>query len=179
MVASCPDWCISRQRTGACRCHCSCTGMKNCIAYLELMEEVAKRVKLTASGVVGSRCEKSSAASQSVRESTGYAGYGFDSGSTHSSVVDVRQGYRSRSGHVSGRFWPAPWLVRHLSDDLYDEGQAPYRQVLTRFTVDGQSRKISKSISNTVSAGVLMNKARIFCVCGVASTGYTGKMARF
>ncbi len=35
MVANRPDWCISRQRTGAYRCHCSCTKTrKSCIRVL-------------------------------------------------------------------------------------------------------------------------------------------------
>ncbi|MGC6746385.1 class I tRNA ligase family protein [Escherichia coli] len=35
MVANRPDWCISRQRTWAYRCHCSCTKTrKSCIRVL-------------------------------------------------------------------------------------------------------------------------------------------------
>ena len=39
------------------------------------------------------------------------------------------------------------------------KGKAPYRQVMTHgFTVDGQGRKMSKSIGNTVSPQDVMNK---------------------
>lgn len=39
------------------------------------------------------------------------------------------------------------------------KGKAPYRQVLTHgFTVDGQGRKMSKSIGNTISPQDVMNK---------------------
>lgn len=48
------------------------------------------------------------------------------------------------------------------------KGKAPYRQVLTHgFTVDGQGRKMSKSIGNTISPQDVMNKLGVtFCAYG-------------
>ena len=59
------------------------------------------------------------------------------------------------------------------------KGKAPYRQVLTHgFTVDGQGRKMSKSIGNTVSPQDVMNKLGADILrLWVASTDYTGEMA--
>ncbi|MFP1496678.1 class I tRNA ligase family protein [Escherichia coli] len=59
------------------------------------------------------------------------------------------------------------------------KGKAPYRQVLTHgFTVDGQGRKMSKSIGNTVSPQDVMNKLGADILrLSVASTDYTGEMA--
>lgn len=47
------------------------------------------------------------------------------------------------------------WFMSSLMISTAMKGKAPYRQVLTHgFTVDGQGRKMSKSIGNTVfSAG--------------------------
>lgn len=57
------------------------------------------------------------------------------------------------------------------------KGKAPYRQVLTHgFTVDGQGRKMSKSIGNTVSPQDVMNKLGADILrLWVASTDYTVK----
>lgn len=58
------------------------------------------------------------------------------------------------------------------------DSKAPYKQVLTHgFTVDGQGRKMSKSIGNIVTPQEVMDKfggdiLRLW----VASTDYTGEM---
>jgi isoleucyl-tRNA synthetase len=56
--------------------------------------------------------------------------------------------------------------------------KAPYNQVLTHgFTVDGQGRKMSKSIGNVVSPQDVMNKLGADILrLWVASTDYTGEM---
>ncbi|MFO6485400.1 class I tRNA ligase family protein [Escherichia coli] len=58
------------------------------------------------------------------------------------------------------------------------KGKAPYRQVLTHgFTVDGQGRKMSKSIGNTVSPQEATNKLGADILrLWVASTDYTGEL---
>jgi len=59
------------------------------------------------------------------------------------------------------------------------KGKAPYRQVLTHgFTVDGQGRKMSKSIGNTVAPQDVMDKLGADILrLWVASTDYSGEMA--
>lgn len=71
------------------------------------------------------------------------------------------------------------WFMSSLMIATAMKGKAPYRQVLTHgFTVDGQGRKMSKSIGNTISPQDVMNKLggdilRLW----VASTDYTGEIA--
>jgi len=71
------------------------------------------------------------------------------------------------------------WFMSSLMISTAMKGKAPYKQVLTHgFTVDGQGRKMSKSIGNTVSPQDVMNKLggdilRLW----VASTDYTGEIA--
>ncbi|MCC3264299.1 class I tRNA ligase family protein, partial [Paenibacillus polymyxa] len=51
------------------------------------------------------------------------------------------------------------WFMSSLMLSNAMKDKAPYRQVLTHgFTVDGQGRKMSKSIGNTVSPQDVMNK---------------------
>jgi isoleucyl-tRNA synthetase len=67
-----------------------------------------------------------------------------------------------------------------LLDDLHrHERQSTLSPVLTHgFTVDGQGRKMSKSIGNTVSPQDVMNKLGADILrLWVASTDYTGEMA--
>ena len=67
-----------------------------------------------------------------------------------------------------------------LPDDLHrHERQSTLSPVLTHgFTVDGQGRKMSKSIGNTVSPQDVMNKLGADILrLWVASTDYTGEMA--
>ncbi|MCF3668118.1 class I tRNA ligase family protein, partial [Salmonella enterica subsp. enterica serovar Weltevreden] len=59
------------------------------------------------------------------------------------------------------------------------KGKSPYRQVLTHvYTFDGQGRKMSKSIGNTVSPQDVMNKLGADILrLWVAYTDYTVEMA--
>ena len=51
------------------------------------------------------------------------------------------------------------WFMSSLMIGVAMKHQAPYKQVLTHgFTVDGQGRKMSKSIGNVVSPQDVMNK---------------------
>ena len=51
------------------------------------------------------------------------------------------------------------WFQSSLKTAIAIKGKAPYKQVLTHgFTVDGQGRKMSKSVGNVVSPQEVMNK---------------------
>jgi len=70
------------------------------------------------------------------------------------------------------------WFMSSLMLSTATDNKAPYKQVLTHgFTVDGQGRKMSKSIGNIVTPQEVMDKfggdiLRLW----VASTDYTGEM---
>lgn len=71
------------------------------------------------------------------------------------------------------------WFMSSLMLSTATDNKAPYKQVLTHgFTVDGQGRKMSKSIGNIVTPQEVMDKfggdiLRLW----VASTDYTGEMS--
>ncbi|MCE1781791.1 class I tRNA ligase family protein, partial [Enterobacter hormaechei] len=71
------------------------------------------------------------------------------------------------------------WFMSSLMISTAIKGKAPYRQVLTHgFTVDGQGRKMSKSIGNTISPQDVMDKLGADILrLWVASTDYTGEIA--
>lgn len=185
MVANRPDWCISRQRTWG--VPMSLFVHKDTEQLhprsVELMEEVAKRVEqdgiqawwdLDPADILGAE------AAEYVKVPDTLDVW-FDSGSTHASVVDVRPEFHGHGAdmYLEGSDQHRGWFMSSLMISTAMKGKAPYKEVLTHgFTVDGQGRKMSKSIGNTISPQDVMNKLggdilRLW----VASTDYTGEIA--
>ncbi|MGQ5935755.1 isoleucine--tRNA ligase [Serratia sp. IR-2025] len=185
MVANRPDWCISRQRTWGVPMSLFVHKETEQLhpRSVELMEEVAKRVEqdgiqawwdLDTADILGAD------AADYVKVPDTLDVW-FDSGSTHASVVDVRPEFHGHSAdmYLEGSDQHRGWFMSSLMISTAMKGKAPYKEVLTHgFTVDGQGRKMSKSIGNTVSPQDVMNKLggdilRLW----VASTDYTGEIA--
>ncbi|MBJ7222806.1 MULTISPECIES: isoleucine--tRNA ligase [unclassified Brenneria] len=185
MVANRPDWCISRQRTWG--VPMSLFVHKETEALHprtgELIEAVAKRVEqdgiqawwdLDPKEVLGADAEHYVKVPDTLD-------VWFDSGSTHASVVDVRPEFGGHSAdmYLEGSDQHRGWFMSSLMISTAIKGKAPYRQVLTHgFTVDGQGRKMSKSIGNTISPQDVMNKLggdilRLW----IGSTDYSGEIA--
>ncbi|WP_417681386.1 isoleucine--tRNA ligase [Pseudidiomarina aquimaris] len=183
MVEGRPDWCISRQRTWG-----------NPIAVfvrrdndelhprtLELMEEVAKRVEkggiqawfdLDAKELLGDEADE-------YRKVTDTLDVWFDSGVTHEAVLNKTPGLQWPADlYLEGSDQHRGWFQSSLLTGVAMYQEAPYHQVLTHgFTVDGQGRKMSKSIGNVVAPQEVMNKLggdilRLW----VAATDYSGEM---
>jgi len=150
---------------------------------LELMEEVAKRVEvdgiqawwdLNPADILGND------AADYVKVPDTLDVW-FDSGSTSASVVGVRPEFNGHEAdmYLEGSDQHRGWFMSSLMISTAMKGKAPYKQVLTHgFTVDGQGRKMSKSIGNTIAPQDVMNKLggdilRLW----VASTDYTGEIA--
>lgn len=185
MVENRPDWCISRQRTWG-------TPMSLFVhketqephpRTLELMEEVAKRVEV--SGIQAwwdlDIRELLGDEADDYMKTPDTLDVWFDSGSTHSTVVDARPEFHGNSAdlYLEGSDQHRGWFMSSLMISTAIKGKAPYREVLTHgFTVDGQGRKMSKSIGNTVSPQDVMNKLGADILrLWVASTDYTGEIA--
>ncbi|QKJ85779.1 Isoleucine--tRNA ligase [Paramixta manurensis] len=185
MVANRPDWCISRQRTWgvpmALFVHKETEQLHP--NTLALMEEVALRVEqdgiqawwdLDPRDLMGDDAENYVKVPDTLD-------VWFDSGSTSYSVVDARPEFAGHAPdmYLEGSDQHRGWFMSSLMISTAMKGKAPYRQVLTHgFTVDGQGRKMSKSIGNTVSPQDVMNKLGADILrLWVASTDYSGEMA--
>ncbi|MEB6334875.1 isoleucine--tRNA ligase [Serratia rhizosphaerae] len=185
MVANRPDWCISRQRTWGVPMSLFVHKETEQLhpRSVELMEEVAKRVEqdgiqawwdLNPADILGADADNYTKVPDTLD-------VWFDSGSTHASVVDVRPEFQGHGAdmYLEGSDQHRGWFMSSLMISTAMKGKAPYKEVLTHgFTVDGQGRKMSKSIGNTVSPQDVMNKLggdilRLW----VASTDYTGEIA--
>ncbi|MGE4323640.1 MAG: isoleucine--tRNA ligase [Sphingobium sp.] len=99
----------------------------------------------------------------------------FDSGSTHSFVVEGRYGEGVRADlYVEGSDQHRGWFQSSLLESCGTRGQAPYKAVLTHgFALDGSGKKMSKSLGNVVDPLKIMSEsgADILRVW-VASTDY-------
>lgn len=183
MVEQSPDWCVSRQRTWgvpiALFIHKETQQLHPNTP--ELIEQVAVRVEkvgmdawfdLDAAEVLGDEADQ-------YEKVTDTLDVWFDSGVTHYSVVDQRDNLEYPADmYLEGSDQHRGWFQSSLKTAIAIKGKAPYKQVLTHgFTVDGQGRKMSKSVGNVVSPQEVMNKygADILRLW-VASTDYSGEM---
>ncbi|MWN32395.1 MULTISPECIES: isoleucine--tRNA ligase [unclassified Gilliamella] len=184
MVANRPDWCISRQRTW---------GVPMTLFVhketeelhpntLELVEKVAKLVEQKGiqawwdadiKDLLGSDAEN-------YRKVPDTLDVWFDSGSTFSSVVRVRPEFEGHEAdmYLEGSDQHRGWFMSSLMLSTAIDNKAPYKQVLTHgFVVDGQGRKMSKSLGNIVTPQDVMNKLGADILrLWIASTDYSGEM---
>ena len=99
----------------------------------------------------------------------------FDSGSTHSFVVEQKYGQGVRADlYLEGSDQHRGWFQSSLLESCGTRGRAPYGAVLTHgFALDGQGRKMSKSLGNVVDPLKIMSESGADILrMWVASTDY-------
>jgi isoleucyl-tRNA synthetase len=99
----------------------------------------------------------------------------FDSGCTHSYVVEARYGTGTRADlYVEGSDQHRGWFQSSLLESCGTRGRAPYDAVLTHgFALDGNGRKMSKSLGNVVDPlAVIRDSGADILRLWVASTDY-------
>ncbi|OCG00491.1 isoleucine--tRNA ligase [Gilliamella sp. wkB112] len=185
MVANRPDWCISRQRTWGVPVtlfvHKETEELHP--DTLVLVEKVAKLVEQKGiqawwdadiKDLLGPDAED-------YRKVPDTLDVWFDSGSTFFSVVGVRPEFEGHSAdmYLEGSDQHRGWFMSSLMLSTAIDNQAPYKQVLTHgFVVDGQGRKMSKSLGNIVTPQEVMNKLGADILrLWIASTDYSGEMS--
>ncbi len=185
MVEGRPEWCISRQRTWgtpiALFVHKETAELHP--DSLELIEKVAKLVEqkgiqawwdLDPAELLGADADKYEKVMDTLD-------VWFDSGVTHYSVVDNREEFHGNEPdmYLEGSDQHRGWFQSSLITGVAMKGKAPYKQVLTHgFVVDGEGRKMSKSIGNVVAPKDVTNKLGADILrLWVASTDYTGEVA--
>jgi isoleucyl-tRNA synthetase len=194
MIANRPDWTLSRQRQWgvpmAFFVHKE-TGEPH-PRTAELLEEVAKRVeqggieawqKLDPAELLG----EEAALYEKNRDTLDVW---FDSGTTHWHVIrgsHRNELYRLDAENADGRLADLylegsdqhrGWFHSSLLTGAMLDGKPPYKALLTHgFTVDGQGRKMSKSVGNVIAPQQVADKLGAEIIrLWVASTDYSSEM---
>ncbi len=184
MIRNRPDWCVSRQRNWgvpmALFVHKDTGDLHP--DTLALIERVAQKVEqggieawfsLSAEELLGADAE----AYQKVPDTLDVW---FDSGTTHASVLARRDVLGKPADlYLEGSDQHRGWFQSSLLTGCAIDGRAPYKQLLTHgFVVDGQGRKMSKSVGNVVAPQQVSDTLGADILrLWVASTDYSGEMS--
>lgn len=162
MMADRTDWCISRQRKwGVPIPIFYCTDCNHEVINDETIERVATLFaeqgsqvwfEREAADLVPEGLACPSCSNTSFRKETDTMDVWFDSGSSHMAVVDGRPELRWPADlYLEGSDQYRGWFNSSLTTAVAITGTAPYKAVLSHgFTLDGEGRKMSKSIGNVI-----------------------------
>jgi isoleucyl-tRNA synthetase len=169
MVAHRPEWVISRQRVwGVPIVAFYCLVCDQLLLDQAVVEHVAGIMRERGGAdecdardaaellPPGTRCAKCGAAS--FRKETDILDVWFDSGCSHAAVLETRPELRWPADmYLEGSDQHRGWFHSSLLESVGTRDQAPYRAVLTHgFVVDGDGRKMSKSLGNNVTPDELL-----------------------
>ena len=183
MLGQRPDWCISRQRTWgvpiALFIHRETGELHPRTA--QLMEQVAQLMEQ--SGVDAwfdlDKEELLGDEAGDYDKVTDTLDVWFDSGVTHACVLQAREELQFPADlYLEGSDQHRGWFQSSLLTSIAINGVAPYKTVLTHgFTVDGDGRKMSKSLGNIIPAKKVMGDLGADILrLWVAATDYRGEL---
>jgi isoleucyl-tRNA synthetase len=201
MIAGRPDWCISRQRSWGVP-----LPLFTHMDSGELHPKTTVMIDLAAEMVEAGGIEAWSKAStaeifakvgaelpEQYTKSTDILEVWFDSGTTHTTVLKGSHGDKHADGsfvyahndgaeadlYLEGHDQHRGWFHSSLLTAAAMYGRAPYRGLLTHgFTVDGQGRKMSKSMGNVVAPQEVSDKMGAEIIrLWAASTDYSGDLS--
>lgn len=170
MVKERPDWCISRQRFwGVPIPAFYCDKCGHLLITEKLIESVKKLVSEFGSDVwfekseeellgAGVRCER--CGSEKFRKEKDIFDVWFDSGTSFRAVCQRREELSFPAAlYLEGTDQYRGWFQASLLASAATEKEAPYKMVLTHgFMVDGEGKKMSKSLGNLISSTELVEK---------------------
>ncbi len=170
MVENRPDWCISRQRTwGVPITAFSCRDCSEYIADGTIMDHVAELFKQHSSDIwfewdatqllpADTKCPK--CGSDNFDKENDILDVWFDSGVSYAAVLEPNPKlYAPADLYLEGSDQHRGWFHSSLLESVGTRGTAPYKAVLTHgFVLDGQGRKMSKSMGNVVAPEDVIKK---------------------
>ncbi|CAK7006449.1 isoleucine--tRNA ligase [Saezia sanguinis] len=188
MIAHRPDWCISRQRNWGVPLpfflHKDTEELHpDTLALIDKAAELVEQGGVEAWSNLDPK-EWLGADAENYVKSNDILDVWFDSGTTHYHVL---HGSHPESGHdqgpeadlyLEGHDQHRGWFHSSLLTSVAMNARAPYKGLLTHgFTVDGQGRKMSKSLGNIVAPQEISDKLGAEIIrLWVASTDYSGDL---
>ncbi|HCC69107.1 MAG TPA: isoleucine--tRNA ligase [Nitrospiraceae bacterium] len=170
MVENRPDWCISRQRAwGVPITLLKCNGCGEFVKDHDVFERIVKLVEAHGADIwfmkkieefLPSGYECKNCGGTSFSKETDILDVWFDSGVSHAAVVavDKRLSWPSNL-YLEGSDQHRGWFQSSLLCSTGTMDIAPYKAVLTHgFVVDGQGKKMSKSLGNVISPQEVISK---------------------
>ncbi|WP_077597814.1 isoleucine--tRNA ligase [Olsenella urininfantis] len=162
MVEGRPDWCISRQRNWgvpipAFTCQdCDETVMNDATLdkVIELFRERGSDAWFTddPASYLGEACVCPSCGGHHLRPNPDILDVWWDSGVSHTAVCKHRESLQFPADmYLEGSDQHRGWFMSSLMTSVGAYGVAPYKAVVSQgFTLDGQGRKMSKSLGNVI-----------------------------
>lgn len=164
MVENRPDWCISRQRLwGVPITVFYCAKCKKELLTKEILDQLVGLVEKGGADVWFEKEAKDLMPQDTVCPHCKGTGFEkevnildvwFDSGVSHAAVLEKRTDLGSPADmYLEGSDQHRGWFHSSLLESVGTRGRAPYKSVLTHgFVVDGDGKKMSKSMGNTIDA---------------------------
>jgi isoleucyl-tRNA synthetase len=171
MVAHRPDWTISRQRVwGVPIVAFYCTACETVLVEETIVDHVAAIFRNGAGAdewyarsaaqllPANTRCAKCGATE--FRKESDILDVWFDSGCSHAAVLETRPDLQWPADmYLEGSDQHRGWFHSSLLEAVGTRERPPYRSVITHgFFVDGEGRKMSKSLGNVISLDDLLPK---------------------
>ena len=183
MIRNRPDWCVSRQRswgvpmpffmhrdTG--ELHPRTTELLERAAQLVERDGIEAWFSLNSADLLGGEAEH-------YKKLTDTLDVWFDSGVTHASVLQRRDGLRSPADlYLEGSDQHRGWFQSSLLTGCALNGRAPFEALLTHgFVVDGSGHKMSKSKGNVIAPQKILDTLGADILrLWVAATDYSGEL---
>jgi isoleucyl-tRNA synthetase len=165
MIETRPDWCISRQRSWGVPLPIFVNKKTNeALRDSEVVENIAKIYEKEGSDCwfyddpqrfLGKKYKK-----EDYIKSNDIVEVWFDSGSTHSFVLEKRKDLKwPASMYLEGSDQHRGWFHSSLLESCGTRGRAPFDSILSHgFVVDGKGMKMSKSSGNIISPEDILKK---------------------
>jgi isoleucyl-tRNA synthetase len=170
MVASRPDWCVSRQRVwGVPITVFYCEGCSEPLTDKRALEHVVQQFREHTADVwyskspqelIGPGWACTKCGHGSFRKESDILDVWFDSGSSNLAVLRPENGLRWPSDmYLEGGDQYRGWFQSSLLVGVGLKGGAPYRESLTHgWTLDADGRAMSKSLGNTIEPEEIIKK---------------------
>ena len=165
MIETRPDWCVSRQRTWGVPLPIFVNKKtKEPLKDPKIIENIARIYEKEGSDCwfyddpqrfLGTKYKK-----ENYIKSNDIVEVWFDSGSTHSFVLEKRKDLKwPASMYLEGSDQHRGWFHSSLLESCGTRGRAPFDSILSHgFVVDGKGMKMSKSAGNIISPDQILKK---------------------